>query len=417
MSSRLYHDFDSLARDESANRLAGRSITAVLDVIRPLGLEPLGNMTNRGTRGAYRKEDRVSLPPELQKELVEKAAARYGNCQELAKHLNIPKSSVHYYRIGRLTMPFSILEQMLKVAGDADLEKRVKNTGIEKDRTWANEYAVSVYREMCRDKLRLPTREDLEKNDDLRRKAAAIVSYVMAEGSVWLQKEKWGECAVNITFAAHETDLYEHFRSLCKDVFLYDIGPPQQPGNGAVAIRGFIYSRFVAEWLIENGVLPGYKSARELHLPSWVMRSQDELTWTSSLQPWCDGEGGVSGRRFSVSQSRHTDIDIATISLSLAQKSGRSIARGYLSRVQLYGMPAIQYCETLFRSEILDDVNVLSRRLTLKPRAYMTSLRYKDDGYWSCIWTTYFDSEDSQKMLEIGLIRQEAKRAALRREQ
>lgn len=372
-------------------------------------------MTNRGTRGAYRKEDRVALPPQLQKELVEKAAARYGNCQELAKHLNIPKSSVHYYRIGRITMPVSILEQMLKIAGDSDLDERVRRVGIEKDRTWANEYAVSIYREMCREKLRLPTREELEKDDDLRRKAAAIISYVLAEGSVWLQKEKWGECAVNITFAAHETDLYDHFRSLCKDVFLYDVGPPQQPGNGAVAIRGFIYSRFVAEWLHENGVLPGYKSSRELHLPHWIMDSKDEATWTSSLQPWCDGEGGASGRRFSVSQSRHTDIDIVAVPHSLATKFGRTISRGSLSGVQLYGVPVIQYCETLFRSEILDDVNVLLRRLMLRPRTYMTSLRYKDDGYWSCIWTTYFDSEDSRRLLEIGLIRQERKRAALLR--
>ena len=148
-------------------------------------------MAGRGTRGAYRKEDRVSLPPELQKELVEKAATKYGNCQELSKHLNIPKSSVHYYLVGRLTIPVSVLDEMVKVADDNDLERRIRERGITKDRTWANELAISVYREMCREKLRLPTRDELEKDDDLRRKAAAIVSYVLAEGSVWLQKEKW----------------------------------------------------------------------------------------------------------------------------------------------------------------------------------------------------------------------------------
>lgn len=388
----------------------------MLDVKRRSGLEPLDTMTNRGTRGAYRKEDRIALPLELQKEVVEKAAARHGNCQELAKHLNIPKSSVHYYRTGRLTMPSSILEHMLKLAGDSDLEERVRKIGIEKDRTWANEYAISVYREICRERLRLPTREELEKDDELRRKAAAIISYVMAEGSVWLQKEKWGECAVNITFAAHETDLFNHFRILCKDVFLYDIGPPQQPGNGAVAVRGFIYSRFVAEWLIENGVLPGYKSARELHLPRWVLDSADVHTWESAMQPWCDGEGGVVGRRFSVSQSRHTNIDVVTIPLSHASGIGRYISRGSLNGMLLYGVPATQFCEALFRSEILDDVNHLARRLSLRPRTLMTGLRYKDDGYWSSIWTSYFDSEDSRRMLEIGLIRQQAKRAALQRQ-
>src|SRR4030042_1371935 len=141
---------------------------------------------------------------------------------------------------------------------------------------------------MCRDRLRRPTRDELEKDDDLRRKAAAIVSYVLAEGSVWLQKEKWGECAVNITFGRHETDLYDHFRSLCKDVFRYDIGPARLPGNGAIAIRGFVYTRFIAEWFMENGVLPGEKSARNLHLPDWIMKSNDELTLISALQPGFD---------------------------------------------------------------------------------------------------------------------------------
>jgi len=197
----------------------------------------LDTRTPRGKRGAYRKEDRVQLPPELQKELVEKAAARYGNCQELAKRLNIPKSSVHYYRIGRLTMPVSVLEQMLEIANDDRLRDRIESRGITKDRSWATEYAQDVFREMCREKLRLPTRGDLEHDAELRRKAAAIISYVLAEGSIWLQKEKFGEHAVNITFADHEEDLYEHFRSLCIEVFRYDIGPAQKPGNNARAIR------------------------------------------------------------------------------------------------------------------------------------------------------------------------------------
>ena len=57
---------------------------------------PLDTMPPRGTRGAYRKEDRVKLPLELQRELVEKAAARVGNCQVLAGNLDLPKSSIHY---------------------------------------------------------------------------------------------------------------------------------------------------------------------------------------------------------------------------------------------------------------------------------------------------------------------------------
>lgn len=126
----------------------------------------------------------MQLPPELQKELVEKAAAKYGNCQELAKHLNIPKSSVHYYRIGRLTMPLSVLEQMMEIVNDDGLRDRIEARGVTKDRSWATEYAQDIFREMCREKVRLPTKEELAENDDLRRKAAAIVSYVLAEGSI-----------------------------------------------------------------------------------------------------------------------------------------------------------------------------------------------------------------------------------------
>lgn len=95
-------------------------------------------MTKRGTRGAYRKEDRVALPQELQRELVHKAAATCGNCQELAKRLDIPKSSVHYYLVGRLTMPVSVLKMMLELACDKELEERIRDRGIAKNMTWAN---------------------------------------------------------------------------------------------------------------------------------------------------------------------------------------------------------------------------------------------------------------------------------------
>jgi hypothetical protein len=376
-------------------------------------------MTARGTRGAYRKEDRVSLPPELQKELVEKAAANYGNCQELAKHLNIPKSSVHYYLVGRLTMPVSLLNGMLKIADDEDLERKIRDKGITKDRTWANEHAISVYREMCRDRLRLPTRDELEKDDDLRRKAAAIVSYVLAEGSVWLQKEKWGECAVNITFGRHETDLYDHFRSLCKDVFRYDIGPAQLPGNGAIAIRGFVYTRFIAEWFMENGVLPGEKSARNLHLPDWIMKSNDELTLISALQPWCDGEGHVHRsdasrtRSFSISQSRHSDLDVSIVPLELASFAGRSIGREKLSEVLVFGIPVTDYCAALFRSTILDDVGELFNRLGFKPSIKLAAIAHKGDGFWSCIWAIRFDSRETLELLRQGLITQSRKKDAM----
>jgi hypothetical protein len=372
-------------------------------------------MSSRGTRGAYRKEDRVALPSELKKELVEKAAAKYGNCQELAKHLNIPKSSVHYYRIGRLTMPISVLEKMLRISGDAGFAEKVRRRGITKDRTWANEYSSSIMREMYREKVRLPTLEELRHDEELRKKAAAIVSYIMAEGSIWLQKSEWGEHAVNITFAEHEMDLYNHFRTLCSEVFCYDIGSAQLPGNGAAAIRGFIYSRFVAEWLIENGVKPGEKSAQRLRLPRWVVNSGDPGTWIAALQPWCDGEGcvhsGANSRnsRFSIAQSAHSDMDISIVPISMSNRVNRSVARGRLLRMCAFDIPLLDYTDALFRSEILDDTRRLFMRLGFSPRMRMTALRYKEDGFWSCIWTLGFGVEDTRRLFDMGLVTQAEK--------
>ncbi len=372
-------------------------------------------MAPRGTRGAYRKEDRVQLPAELQRELVEKAAVRFGNCQELAKHLNIPKSSVHYYRIGRLTIPVSVLQKMLEITNDESLRSRIESRGVTKDRSWATEYAQDVFREMCREKLRLPTKEELQMDDDLRRKTATIVSYVLAEGSVWLQKEEFGEYAANITLADHEEDLFAHFRLLCTDVFKYDIGPAQRPGNNARAIRGFIYSRFIAEWLVENGVSPGEKSSKEIHLPSWVMNSNDPKTWIAALQPWCDGEGGVQKSRqsarpsFSIAQSRHTDLDVGTIPEASITAHDRGISKSVMSELQACGIRVLDYCNSLSRSEVLDDTRLLFTRLGFNPRLGISRLHLKDDGFWSCIWELRFGCDEAQRLVDMGLITQKRK--------
>jgi len=362
----------------------------------------------------------VQLPPELQMEIVEKAAAKYGNCQELAKTLEIPKSSVHYYRIGRLTMPASILARMLDIAGDEELRRKVDERGVTKDRTWANEYATSIYREICRDKLQLPTRKELGKDDELRRKAAAVISYVLAEGSIWLQKEKWGECMTNITFADHEADLYDHFRRLCKDVFWYDMGPPQKPGNDARAIRGFICSRFVSEWLIEQGMMPGDKSARDLRLPLWVRSSRDPVTWTAALQPWFDGEGSVTRHGsglpvgYSIAQSRHTDIDAALVPIDLITAQDRSIGMAVASRTDVFGMQLRGFAAAVYRSMILDDVANLSSRLGLRPSRRLNRIHLKDDGFWSCIWVLNFSGADCGKIADLGLVTQQRKIGLLR---
>jgi hypothetical protein len=383
-------------------------------------IDPLDTMTTRGTRGAYRKEDRIALPPELQKELVEKAAAKYCNCQELAKHLNIPKSSVHYYRIGRLTMPVSILENMLEVADDASLEGKVRELGKTKDRLWAIEHAKNIYIDMCKERVRLPTRDDLRLNDDLRRQAAAIVSYLLAEGSVWMQKEKWGEYAANITFAEHETDIYNHFRSLCRDVFGYDVGPAQRPGNDAKAIRGFTYSRFVAEWLIEFGVPTGDKASMESHLPDWVMNSTDRATWIAALQPICDGEGCVSIslsrglQGFSIAQSRHPDLDLGALPKGAGTRMNtRNMTICELENKLVFGIPVLDYCSLTARSELLDDSRILLRRMGLHPKLRIVSLYLKDDGYWSCNWRIIFPKADACRILDDGLVTRDLKRYGL----
>ena len=356
----------------------------------------------------------MQLPAELQKQLVEKAAAKYGNCQELAKRLNIPKSSVHYYRIGRLTMPESVLKSMLEIANDENLRERIEEASVTKDRMWAIDYAKSVYIESCKDRVNLPTRNELIGDDELRRKAAGIVSYLLAEGSVWMLKDKWGEYAANITFSNEETGLYNHFRALCQDVFRYDLGSPQKPGNGARAIRGFIYSRFVAEWLIENGVLPGEKAAIGPRLPDWVMNDSDVGTWTAALQPLFDGEGSARGSGFSISQSRHTDLDAVIMPRDPgAKRFGRVISLNKLREKEVFGIRTIDYCTMTARSELLDDALTLLKWLGLRPRIGITSLFLKDNGFWSANWQIRLPKSDVSEILRLGLVIDERKRREL----
>ncbi len=376
-------------------------------------------MCPRGSRGAYRREERAELPKELQRRLVEAAAARFGTVERLAKELELPKSSVHYYRTGRLTLPVSVMERMLELAGDEEFDEQVRGAARTKDRTWANSYAAGVHREMCRERLRLPTREELERDDALRRKAAAIVSYVMAEGSIWIKHNRFDAGMVNITFADHETDLYEHFRSLCRHVFEYDIGPPQRPGNGARAIRGFICSRFIAEWLVGNSVPPGEKSATRVNLPEWVLSSKDRLTLTSAIQPWFDGEGHATGANrptFVVGQSRHTDLDMFALPRDpRGRGSGRFMTIGTLSRTDVFSVPALCYCRATCRSEVLDQVSRLVTRLGMSNRTRLAGLRLNDSGFWSAAWILTLSGEDVMKAVDLGLITQKEKLERLRR--
>jgi len=314
-------------------------------------------------------------------------------------------------------LPKSLLERMLEIAHDGDLAARVAEGGVALDRLWSIEFAHGVFRDMCRGKLRLPTRNELEQDHELRRKAAAIVSYVLAEGSVWMSKDVCGEHAVNITFAEHERDLYDHFGALCRDVFRYDIGPPQKPGNDARAIRGFIYTRFIAEWFIEQGVPAGDKAEFGCRLPDWVMNSNDPSTWTSALQPLCDGEGcvGISFKgkfgEFTLAQSRHTDLDLHTLpKRNGSTRKARQLCLGDIRNSSVFGVSVLEYCSAVARSDLLDDAMILFARLGFRPRLRVNSLYLKNDGFWSCNWAIGIPRRDFAKLLEHGLLRQDLKR-------
>jgi hypothetical protein len=237
---------------------------------------------------------------------------------------------------------------------------------------------------------------------------------------VWILKQKWDEHAVNITFAEHETDLYRHFRSLCRNVFLYDIGPPQRPGNNARAIRGFIYSRYVAEALVDLGVPAGDKASVESHLPDWVMESTDRATWIAALQPICDGEGcvSISSKQglhgFSIAQSRHSDLDLWVLPRRVGSRmTARTLSLSEIGDRHVFGVPLPDYCGLTARSGLLDDSASLFRRLGLHPRVKLVSLYLKDDGFWSCNWRISFPKSDVRGILEDGLVIQDLKRYGL----
>jgi hypothetical protein len=166
-------------------------------------------------------------------------------------------------------------------------------------------------------------------------------------------------------------------------------------------------------------VLPGDKSDRDLHLPKWIIESEDPATWISALQPWCDGEGhvikGATGvpQGFSMLQARHTDLDYEEVSSMLTCKDHRrTIAAGHLRGHVVHGIPVLQYCGALYRSEILMDVAKLFRKLGFHPRTEVARLFLKNDGLWSCHWSLKIPSHEVTRMATMGIIIQDQKRAA-----
>jgi hypothetical protein len=99
----------------------------------------------------------------------------------------------------------------------------------------------------------------------------------------------------------------------------------------------------------------------------------------------------------------------------LTSTIGKAICKGKLVGAQVFGIPVVDYCAALFRSTVLDDVRELFERLGFKPRTTLAALRYKNDGFWSCIWTMRFDSTDTLELLRLGLITQSRKRDAMAR--
>ena len=67
------------------------------------------------------------------------------------------------------------------------------------------------------------------------------------------------------------------------------------------------------------------------------------------------------------------------------------------------------YLRALSRSEVLEDVQLLLRRLGFRPRLGISQPRYKDDGFWSCIWALRFGKEETLKLVRMGIIIQRDK--------
>lgn len=154
-------------------------------------------------------------------------------------------------------------------------------------------------------------------------------------------------------------------------------------------------------------------------MPKWVTDSDDEKTLIAALQPWFDGEGYVPTRArqsvgFILAQAKHTDIDCGILPAKFVQgRSAAWICGRSIDNVSVLGIPLRDYCGTLFRCRVLDEACLLSKRIGLKPRLRLASMRLKNDGFWSAIWVASYGSCDTKKMIRMGVLTQQRKIAIL----
>lgn len=116
-----------------------------------------------------------------------------------------------------------------------------------------------------------------------------------------------------------------------------------------------------------------------------------------------------------IAQSRHSDIDVCTLPLAYVRNNSRSISIGDLAHLQIYGLPLPMFIHAFYRGKILDDVTELFRRLGFGPKPTLSQIRYKNDGYWSCIWTIRFGKKDTNELVRRRIIIQLRKVAAATR--
>lgn len=83
--------------------------------------------------------------------------------------------------------------------------------------------------------------------------------------------------------------------------------------------------------------------------------------------------------------------------------------------MNVYGTNLLDLCRALFRSEILEDVKNLLKKLGYHPRMDIDRIHLKDDGYCSCVWSTQLGGFDAQTLASNGLIIQRRKIHQLRK--
>ena len=108
-------------------------------------------------------------------------------------------------------------------------------------------------------------------------------------------------------------------------------------------------------------------------------------------------------------------MDFGIVPLLTESGFRRYVPKGEMKSAGLYGVNLFDCCSALFRSDIMDDVADLFKKLGFRPRVDIVGLRLKDDGYWSCFWIIRFGGFETERLLQEGLIMQRRKVSRLLR--